>query len=361
MLYRLAHRQQENFTTDAFVQLLRHLSAHEPAIAARVLDWLTESTLFSQHAPPGQLWIRTQAGTHHHVIPDIRIEDDDADLYVIVEVKLGGWLTVDQMEDYREELDVCAGKQTRLVGLVGAPPPDPLLGIGEPRSWADLQLTIRTWGEVGLKLLEEVPAATSPVTPYLVEQLVGFLRDRGLVVGGVSRLSDELRLHREWADANPGEPALTRARIRSLARVESMPHTTQLCNLLRMMQAVAVNSGFGRPALDSGGSIPRSWIGYNLQGMKYFFFIRLLEPERVIFQRYLEGVDPGSFDGTLGVLDPVAPSGLVRWQHSLDLAADDGAFFRRPDPEQLVTLAHFFTHSYTYAETLLPQSKVPRA
>ena len=42
LLYRLAHRQQENFTTESFAHLLQQLIEREPAVAARVLDWLTD-------------------------------------------------------------------------------------------------------------------------------------------------------------------------------------------------------------------------------------------------------------------------------------------------------------------------------
>lgn len=62
LLYRLAPRQQENFTTESFAYLLQHLIDGEPPAAARVLDWLTDKKLhFSQRSSGGPLSGRAAA------------------------------------------------------------------------------------------------------------------------------------------------------------------------------------------------------------------------------------------------------------------------------------------------------------
>jgi hypothetical protein len=161
-LYRLAHRQQENFTTDSLAHLLRHLVRHEPTTALGVLDWLTDSNMFSGLGHPA-LCVRTQAATDENGIPDIRVESDD--LYVIVEVKLDAVLTLDQVEAYERELRRCR-RAHRLVALTAARPPDPLHTSDGARSrrWNDLRLVVRTWGELGLELNKKKSEARSPVT-----------------------------------------------------------------------------------------------------------------------------------------------------------------------------------------------------
>jgi hypothetical protein len=60
-LYRLARRQQENFTTEALAHVLRHLGAHHAEATSRVLEWLTSGELLvgrpagapSRHPHPG--------------------------------------------------------------------------------------------------------------------------------------------------------------------------------------------------------------------------------------------------------------------------------------------------------------------
>ena len=118
LLYRLAHRQQENFTTVSAAHLLEYLLRAEPQAADRVLDWLTNSSFFSQRSTAGKpLSIRTQAYTEQDGIPDIRIESDDID--VIIEVKLDGGLTFEQMDAYDGALAKGARRWQALVGLTG--------------------------------------------------------------------------------------------------------------------------------------------------------------------------------------------------------------------------------------------------
>lgn len=146
LLYRLAYRQQENFATESFAHLLQQLIDREPLAAARVLDWLTDHELyFSRRSSGGLLSVRTQDYTYENGIPDIRIESDDVD--VIVEVKLGGDLTFEQVEAYSKELSrerTCSV----LVALVGS----------APRCELPPGVRVRLWRELGVILREEARA-----------------------------------------------------------------------------------------------------------------------------------------------------------------------------------------------------------
>jgi len=355
LLYQLAHRQQENFTTDSFAHLLQHLVVQEPLAAEQLLDWLTGSDLFSTRDSDQPLWIHTQAYTEEHGIPDLRIDADD--LCVIVEVKLGSWLTLGQVEPYAKELARSGRPARALVGLTGYKPPNPLSDGERERTWDDLGLVVRTWGELGSRLLVETTCPKSPVTTYLVDQFIGLLNYLHLMPFRVrSPLSEELQAHREWAEKNPEQPAVTRTRLNSLERLAVMQHTDDLRNLLLQMRSVLD----GAPDVtscrfDSGPGMAEPWIGFNFNGMAYFFYVPLGQPERITLQRY-GGFDSRSFDGSLGVLQPPAPGRPTRWRCTLDLSEDEGRFFSLVEVEQEKMLSDFFGEAFGFAERLLPES-----
>jgi hypothetical protein len=132
-----------------------------------------------------------------------------------------------------------------------------------------------------------------------------------------------------------------------------MEHTGPLRELLLQMAHVidgvaAVKSR----AFDSGPQMRRPWIGFNLNGMDYFFWVSLNQPERVSLQRYagLNGVAPDSFDGTLGEIE--YRNGTARWSRTLDLAEPERRFFERDQSGQLAILREFFEQSFAFAQGL---------
>jgi hypothetical protein len=351
-LYRLAHRQQENFTTDAFVHLVRYLWQQERAAAVELLDWLTDSTLFSARKNVAALWIRTRAATDEHGIPDIRIETDD--MYVIIEVKLGAVLTLEQVEAYEKEVKGDPREHRGLVALTGWPPQNPLKGELAERSWDDITLVVRLWGEVGDKLEGSVRDMNSDVAQHLTEQLIGLLTDLGLMPGRVrSRLSSEMREHEEWAKAHRDQPSLTRSRVKSIERLADMEHTDSLRALLSQMQHVLSHAaGVDTYVVDSGYNGPEPWIGFNINGLRYFFYVSRKQPEHVILQRYA-AVDPNAFDGSLGELEVGPPSKPVRWRCLLDLVEHDGGrYFKVEKAEQLKIIREFFECTFSFAAGL---------
>jgi hypothetical protein len=177
LLYRLAHRQQENFATESFAHLLQYLIEGEPSAAARVLDWLTNSSFFSQRNAGAPLSVQTQFHTDEHGIPDVRIESDDLD--VIIEVKLDGSLTFEQADAYSKELTRRARPCRALVALTGSTPaarlPDATI--------------VRTWGALGVRLRDEARASESELTHHLVDQFAGLLNHLQLLPLQVRPLS----------------------------------------------------------------------------------------------------------------------------------------------------------------------------
>lgn len=342
-LYRLAHRQQENFTTEAFVHTLREIAVTEPALAVRLLDWLTDSTMFSSRSNGSPLVIRSQAYTEEHGIPDIRIEADDLD--VIIEVKLDAGLTYGQANAYARQLEERGADRTALVALVGSPPLNEL----PPRT------TVRTWGELGQWLLREEENSKNPVASYLADEFIALLNHLHLMPLAVrTRLSESLAKHRDWANANPDKDSITRTpRIGSFSRFDEMEHAEPMKNLLLQMDHVLRHHPeVGSYRLDSGPIGPEPWIGFNIEALRYFFFVDLDHPEKVILDRYKDPVDPASFDLALGHLVQPNSAGLTGWRAILDLADPNVGYFEASEADQVRLLEEFFRQGFAYARQL---------
>jgi len=342
LLHRLAHRQHENFTTESVAHLLGYLLDREPRAAGRVLDWMTNSSFFSQRNAGEPLSIRTRVYDAEHGVPDIRIESVDID--VIIEVKLDDGLTFDQANAYSKLLAKGGRRRRRLVALTGATPFEPL-----PKG-----TVVKIWGDLGVRLLKETSESSSDLTHHLVDQLVGLLNNLNLMPLQVrSQLSKTLQEHREWAKANPDETSITGDRIRSIERLSGMPHSGPLRNLLLQMERVLAKASCVKShKFDSGPSQNEPWIGFNVNDMAYFFAVYLDEPERIYLERYRQGVDPRSFDGSFGSLDQSMPNGLARWYAELDLLELGLAFFDADEVEQERKLAAFFERAFAFGERL---------
>lgn len=307
-----------------------------------MLDWLTNSSFFSQRDAGEPPSIRTQAYAAEHGIPDIRIESDDID--VIIEVKLDDGLTFEQANAYAKLLAKGGRRCRALVALTGATPVERL-----PKG-----TVVRNWGDLGVMLRKETCESSSDLTHHLVDQFVGLLNHLNLMPLQVrSSLSKTLQEHRQWADANSEEPSITSDRIRSIERLSGMPHTEPLRNLLLQMERVlAKASGVKSHRFDSGPNMADSWIGFNVNNWAYFFSVSLDEPERISLERYPHDVDPRSFDGSFGSLAPSTPNGLAQWSTELDLLESGLAFFDADEVEQERKLAEFFERAFAFGERL---------
>jgi hypothetical protein len=93
------------------------------------------------------------------------------------------------------------------------------------------------------------------------------------------------------------------------------------------------------------------WIGFNLNGAKYFFCISLAQLERVVLQRY-EPIDPKSFNWSIGEPELSGPDSPARWRCTLDLLeADGGDFFDATGVDQTRMVGDFFEESFAFWRT----------
>jgi hypothetical protein len=183
-LHTYAPRQDENFTTEAFVHLLRHLQSHEPGIACALFEFLTGGKLRFEMSDCQFLLVTTQwsftGGT-----PDIRITGRE--YFVIIEVKVESEPGETQLDRYRERLRVQHEKYKCLT-LLSRYPVDS----------AEIQLVnahIR-WHEIARFLNQNLSKVVEPVSAALLRQFLEFLQERGMamekvgweLVGGVQAL-----------------------------------------------------------------------------------------------------------------------------------------------------------------------------
>ena len=161
-LFKWAHRQDENFLTEAFAFILNRLLTAQPESGRKFVAWLCFGT-DEQDRFPGPLKVSTQI-TVEEGRPDIWVTAPG--LIAFVEVKKESDLGDGQLQRYRKHL---SGRSELVKGLVlltryrveVPPPPE---GPDRRVRWSEVANQLRGFGP------------TDPVTDYLIEQFLEFLR-----------------------------------------------------------------------------------------------------------------------------------------------------------------------------------------
>ena len=166
-LFKWAHRQGENFTTDAFCFLLREMLARESDSAYAFLNWLcfdTSNILGPNNVPTIDTQIRSIDG-----VPDIAIAAPN--VYVIVEVKKGSDLHTNQLARYHRMLKVRGETRTSLVLLTASQ------ANYDPAEKPHRELR---WGDVERRIASQ--EFQDPIISYLVSQFISFLKGQVMAV-----------------------------------------------------------------------------------------------------------------------------------------------------------------------------------
>jgi len=258
-LHRWAGRQDENFTTEALVNILDLLLVCEPQIGLSVLQKLSCGVLDLKEASSVQ--ITTQPRTAEGV-PDVEISAPDQLVYI--EAKVYSDLGENQLESYRRALADSGLPRTGLVLLTHYPPTGSISQDVYAIRWHQ----IAEWLEVELD-----QSITDPICRYLTAEFLGFLSERGLSIIPVrSPISGAIRTYQKRTGQIPGQER----RIRSLEILAAEPDLRPLTSLLAAMgQALNVLQLSRKPSLDSGKGEGGGWIGFNINSMEYFFCILL--------------------------------------------------------------------------------------
>lgn len=342
-LYRLAYRQGENFTTEAFVHLLKHLVVHQPPAAERLLGLLTGDRFKLSNFNVQKVQISTQEITEHGR-PDIRISAS-SDYLGYIEVKLGASLGQSQLSSYHKDLQSSGVGRTSLTLLTRYP-------CEIPRE-EEPNVAIR-WFQIAQLLEQEIRLGDlDPVTAYLVEQFLGFLEalnitihqvHSGIAVGVQSYLSN----HDAFAPA--------RSRFRTPEKLLEFPELLPLYQLMVILGEVVAGlkdkQGKSFRIKFDTGKHGSGWIGYNLNNMDYFVELRFSQPETLVFQAYHQPFDVNRWDKKIGRYR--GDKKTKSWENELDLNAPTINFFELGKAQQLEVLQKFVQFSLDEARKCYP-------
>lgn len=169
-VHKYAHQQDENFTTEALVHLLRHLQAFESDIAASVLAYVSGGQLKLTGEDCARLEVTTQ-NLFMEGRPDILIVGPEQ--FVIIEVKVESGLGPDQLDRYRE---ILKGRTESLKCLV-------LLSrySTDPAQTFKVDCHIR-WYRLARILGQALGKMREATSLYLAHEFLEFLNERGMVM-----------------------------------------------------------------------------------------------------------------------------------------------------------------------------------
>lgn len=336
-LHRWAHRQSENFTTEAFTHVLEHLVDAEPNAARDMLEWLTARQITVTQADLRDLDIRTQSHANEHGIPDVRIFGPDLD--IVIEVKLDAGLSAAQAMAYRRAQDREGRARRALVGLTGA----------RPDGLDDVPIVLRTWAELGDKLAAMSFEELS-ITAHEVDQLLGLLRYQGLLRAPRvdSPLADALEAHRRRLASNPEMRSPLNTRLRSLDRFAEWPELEPLRAHLQQLTEVLLDAGCTEVRVESGQSGASPWVGLSINQLEHFIHLDLDNPRGLTFTHHRSPLAPGSPQPTMGRYRP--DRGKLLWCHDVDLSEE--GYFEAKASEQVAMLRAFVISCLEHAAAL---------
>lgn len=312
-LHRYASRQDENFVTEAFAHLIRHLLENEPDAALRILRNLTEGMITATAVQASAVKVTTQVTT---VLgrPDIEISTLDALIYVESKVESG--LGDRQLERYLEELAKSEVRSKVLVLLSRYP-----IQIAPSLAHAVLS---RRWYQVADWLLTELKSQSihSSVSRFLVEQFVGFLEERGITMEAVG-----------WEMVSG---------VRSFRALVAM-----ISEALSALKAPKI-------ARD-----PSCWdsCGYYLDDKKFWVGVLYDKPETLSFMTQkihiaANAVELAGSGRLQQETDSYFPSGR-KWINELSLNSEQVYFFARSRASQMLCIEQFLANSMALAQKIL--------
>jgi len=287
-LYKWAHRQDENFLTEAFVQLLRHLLDSSPSLGVEMVRRITSDACALQPDEADLITLSTQINTDMGR-PDIEIRTPECLVYI--EVKKESGLGHKQLERYRSKLLSSGFSKTKLVLLTRYP-----VSFEENGEKPDLELR---WIQISEWL--ECLRSDSAISDYLIKQFLMFLYERGIRMEKVG-----------W----------------------QLPEGQRALRSLLAMIGEAISSNDLKIHQKTAGW---DWIGYYLEGKSCFIGFYFDEPDVLRFEGYLNK-KPISPELSSGELDGTT------WNNRLSLSSEDKDFFFAQSKTNQFRLIEKFLH-----------------
>lgn len=325
-LHTYASMQDENFTTESFVHLLKYLRQHEYSSFATLGRKITGGIIDFDLCNPDDITILTQVSTDEGR-PDIEISGPN--FIIFIEVKVDSSLGDRQLERYREAISTYDKEKTMLILLSRVP-------YEVDNEILDSNLR---WFQIGDWLADEVKkGGVEDTAQHLINQFAEFLQYRNLMFSPPrSRVSEFLKY---YLDHEKGRSIF--GSIRSLNALDSHVELMPLRQLLEVM-GIALRHVFPDANIKLWSGINSwkggGWIGHNVNNMEFFFVIYLLDADILVFETFNHGIDPDKFNGQRGAI--FEAYGGKKWMNELDTASPELDFFSKSSHEQIVILEEF--------------------
>jgi hypothetical protein len=304
-LHKWAHRQDENFLTETFAFVLQFLLDQEPELSVRLVRELTGERISLPPADAKHLEIRTQVLSDEGTL-DIELKTPGHLVYI--EVKSASEVRLEQLVRYRRLIDQSDAPSKWLILLTRYPAPT---AVSLPVDFFVRWFQVAEWLQ---RLATEFPV--KPVGRFLIEQFIGFLRQRNMVMGQVT-----------WE-----LPAGVRA-LRSLAD---------------MLYEAA--NGCGIQAQIMGG---KNEFGVWLDGKRYWAGVYFDRPEMLQFETYNTAIDKNKAENlAVGAVYEWSTAPGFGWKREIDLESEDAHFFSRSKPSQLNFLETFMSECIAFVREI---------
>lgn len=311
-LHKWAHRQDENFITDAFAHLLRHLLEAAPPIACEVLRLLIPDDVSLQPEECSEVTVTTQSPSETGT-PDMTVAWGTSLLFI--EAKVDSGFGTSQLPRYRKLLDkqLESGNVENgwLTTLTRRHVPDSAMMESGCRS-----VRWQTVVEHLDRLSDEV--IPDPVTRHLIQQFTAFIRQRMIEMQQIT-------------------PELT-------AGVASLRRMLEMINQSLKDQEISIHQKMS------------GWykVGYWLNRKRWRVFISYRHPHVVVFETsdvpiselHKAQISTGEFH------KPTKGNKRLQWLNRLDLNDNDGEFYGLSPHGQKDRLDSFIRTSVEIAQQI---------
>ncbi len=332
-LNRWAIRQNENFTTECLVLILKRLLLERPNIACSLLKNFTGGFLDLSADQANRTKIQTQT-TIDEGKPDIEISVDNYLVYI--EVKIDSELGEDQLTRYRQALESSQREKSHLIFLSRYPFTSK--NNGRP-DVAVRWYQVADWIKEAIKINQ-----IDEVNRFLLNQFLEYLKTQHLTLSKVrSPISEGLNTYRQRV----GDIASSLGRMRSFEKLDRAFNLKPLGDLLKLMKE-AFEVIPATPRLESG-KMQGGWAGFVFNRIEGAFCIYYCSPENIVYETYNLKFDPDKFDGKIGKI--WMEGRRVRWKNELDL--NDVGFFLKDKKSQLESIQSFLKESYEYSRSMV--------
>jgi hypothetical protein len=308
-LHRWAARQDENFLTEAFVHLLRHLLEYERALAVELLADITAGRMQVAAKEADFVAVSTQVVIAEGR-PDVEISAPNQ--LVFIEAKKESGLGTTQLSRYLKELKRRNVPCSTLVLLTRY--------HQELEEDEAKEVVRKRWHQIGEWCEDAIrKPLTHPASGYLIGQFVDYLKGKGMLMEQVT-----------W-ELSRGVQALY--------------------NLLAMVNEAIVATG-----VQAKKTQEKLWHGYYLDEGKFTFGLSLDEPTLLYMRTWALPLDPKKAEkveiGEIIASDYPNETGPIRWVNCLNLESEEVHFFARSKASQLQCIEQFIAQSIQYGKTL---------